>query len=122
MYKPLLYINNYEVKNIIAYDDLASVQDGENSGRVPTLTMHRDILGRIMSINVTVGVSPVSEVRTLLGILKNPEITVRFLDTETDSYKTINCYCVDPQKERLEGMMDYFRSLSFVLNSIERYD
>lgn len=31
-YKPLLYLNDMEIKNIVEFDDLASTQDGENSG------------------------------------------------------------------------------------------
>ena len=121
-YKPLLYLNNVEIKNIIEYDDLASTQDGENSGRTPTLKMNRDILGRIMSITVKLGITEAATVRTILNILKQPNISVRFLDSETDSYKTIDCYCVDPKKTRLSGMIDYYQSLEFVLNSNARYD
>lgn len=121
-YKPLLYLNNVEIKNIIEYDDLASTQDGENSGRTPTLQMNRDILGRIMSITVKLGITEAATVRTILNILKQPNISVRFLDSETDSYKIIDCYCVDPKKTRLSGMIDYYQSLEFVLNSNARYD
>lgn len=121
-YKPLLYLNNVEIKNIVEYDDLASTQDGENSGRTPTLKMNRDILGRIMSITVKLGITEAATVRTILNILKQPNISVRFLDSETDSYKTIDCYCVDPKKTRLSGMIDYYQSLEFVLNSNARYD
>lgn len=121
-YKPLLYLNNVEIKNIIEYDDLASTQDGENSGRTPTLKMNRDILGRIMSITVKLGITEAATVRTILNILKQPNISVQFLDSETDSYKTIDCYCVDPKKTRLSGMIDYYQSLEFVLNSNARYD
>lgn len=121
-YKPLLYLNNVEIKNIIEYDDLASTQDGENSGRTPTLQMNRDILGRIMSITVKLGITEAAIVRTILNILKQPNISVRFLDSETDSYKIIDCYCVDPKKTRLSGMIDYYQSLEFVLNSNARYD
>lgn len=121
-YKPLLYLNNVEIKNIVEYDDLASTQDGENSGRTPTLQMNRDILGRIMSITVKLGITEAATVRTILNILKQPNINARFLDSETDTYKTINCYCVDPKKTRLSGMIDYYQSLEFVLNSNARYD
>lgn len=121
-YKPLLYLNGTEIKNIVEYDDLPSIQDGENSGRTPTLQMNRDILGRVMSITVKLGITPEATVRNILNILKNPNIVVKFLDSETDSYKTINCYCVDPKKTRLPGMMNYYQSLEFVLNSNGRYD
>ncbi|MFV0382320.1 MAG: hypothetical protein ACK5KR_08920 [Breznakia sp.] len=121
-YKTLLKIDNHEIKNIVAYDDLASTQDGENSGRVPSLYMNRDILGRIMSIDVTLGLTPANEVKTILTLLKNPAMSVQFRDSETDTLKTTSCYCVDPKKERLEGMMDYFRSVQFQLVSNERYD
>lgn len=121
-YKPLLYLNGKEVKNIVSYNDLPSIQDGENSGRTPTLHMDRDILGRILNINVNVGLTPRSEGRELLNILKSPNITVKFLDSETDTYRTIDGYCIDPSKELLEGMMDYYRSISFIINSNERYD
>ena len=53
MYRPLLYLNNKEIKSIVNFNDLASIQDGDNSGRTPNLTMTRDILGRVMSITVT---------------------------------------------------------------------
>lgn len=121
-YKPLLYLNEIEIKNIVEYDDLPSIQDGENSGRSPTLQMNRDILGRVMSITVKLGVTEKSVVREILNILKNPNINVRFLDSETDTYKTIDCYCVDPKKTRMTGIMDYYQSLEFVLNSNARYD
>lgn len=121
-YKPLLYLNSMEIKNIVEYDDLASTQDGDNSGRTPTLKMNRDILGRIMSITVKVGVTDAATIRSILNILKQPNINVRFLDSETDTYKTIDCYCVDPKKNRLPGMIDYYQSLEFVLNSNARYD
>lgn len=121
-YKPLLYLNDTEIKNIVEYDDLASTQDGENSGRTPTLQMNRDILGRIMSITVKLGITEASVVRTILNILKQPNISVRFLDSETDSYKTIDCYCVDPKKTRLTGLIDYYESVEFTLNSNARYD
>lgn len=121
-YKPLLYLDEIEIKNIVEYDDLPSIQDGENSGRSPTLKMNRDILGRVMSITVKLGVTEKSVVREILNILKNPNINVRFLDSETDTYKTIDCYCVDPKKTRMTGIMDYYQSLEFVLNSNARYD
>lgn len=121
-YKPLLYLNDVEIKNIVEYDDLASTQDGENSGRTPTLQMNRDILGRIMSITVKLGITEAATVRTILNILKQPNIYVRFLDSETDSYKTIDCYCVDPKKTRLTGLIDYYESVEFTLNSNARYD
>lgn len=121
-YRPLLYLNNIEIKNIVEYDDLASIQDGENSGRTPTLVMDRDILGRILSISVKLGITPKATGREILNILKQPNISVKFLDSETDTYKTINCYCVDPTKTLLPGMMDYYQSISFVLNSNVRYD
>lgn len=121
-YKPLLYLNNMEIKNIVEYDDLASVQDGENSGRTPTLLMNRDILGRIMSITVKLGITDKATGRSILNILKQPNITAKFLDSETDTYKTVDCYCVDPKKVLLQGMIDYYESIEFVLNSNTRYD
>lgn len=121
-YKPLLYLNETEIKNIVEYDDLPSIQDGENSGRSPTLQMNRDILGRVMSITVKLGVTEKSVVREILNILKNPNINVRFLDSETDTYKTIDCYCVDPKKTLMEGLMDYYQEVEFTLNSNARYD
>ncbi len=75
-----------------------------------------------MSITVKLGVTEKSVVREILNILKNPNINVRFLDSETDTYKTIDCYCVDPKKNRMTGIMDYYQSLEFVLNSNARYD
>lgn len=121
-YKPLLYLNGKEIKNIIEYDDLPSIQDGENSGRSPTLQMNRDILGRVMSITVKLGVTEKSVVREILNILKNPNISVKFLDSETDTYKTIDCYCVDPKKTLMEGLMDYYQEVEFTLNSNARFD
>lgn len=121
-YRPLLYLNGNEIKNIVEFDDLASVQDGENSGRTPTLLMNRDILGRIMSISVKLGITDKTAGREILNILKSPNITVKFLDSETDTYKTVDCYCVDPKKALLPGMMDYYESIEFVLNSNARYD
>ncbi|WP_304960325.1 hypothetical protein [Thomasclavelia cocleata] len=121
-YKPLLYLNDMEIKNIVEFDDLASTQDGENSGRTPTLSMNRDILGRIMSITVKLGITDKTTGRSILNLLKKPNIKVRFLDSETDMYKTIDCYCVDPKKTLLPGMLDFYQSLEFVLNSNGRYD
>lgn len=121
-YKPLLYLNGKEVKHITAYDDLASIQDGENSGRTPTLVMDRDILGRIMSISVTVMWITKAEGMSLLNILKQPNITTKFLDSEKNDYSTMDCYCVDPQKKLANGYIDYYESISFVLNSNARYD
>lgn len=121
-YKPLLYLNDMEIKNIVEFDDLASTQDGENSGRTPTLSMNRDILGRIMSITVKLGITDKTTGRSILNLLKKPNIKVRFLDSETDMYKTIDCYCVDPKKTLLPGMFDFYQSLEFVLNSNGRYD
>lgn len=122
MYKPLLYMNNVEIKNIVEYDDLPSIQDGENSGRTPTLAMDRDILGRVLSINVKLGITDKSTGRTILNILKSPNINVRFLDSESDTYKVANCYCVDPKKTLMAGLMDFYQDISFVLNSNARYD
>lgn len=122
MYKPLLFLNGKEIHEIVSFDDLPSIQDGENSGRTPGLIMDRDILGRIMSISVELGITKRSEGIEILNILKIPNITVKFLDTESDAYKTIDCYCIDPKKELMEGCMDYFKSISFVLNSNGRYD
>lgn len=122
MYKPLLYLNNIEVKNIIDYNDLASTQDGENSGRTPTLQMNRDILGRIMSITVKLGVTDRAIGKDLLNILKSPNIATKFLDSELDDYRTIDCYCVDPKKTLMPGLMNYYQSIEFTLNSNERYD
>ncbi|OCN03597.1 hypothetical protein A4S06_05395 [Erysipelotrichaceae bacterium MTC7] len=121
-YKTLLVIDGVTINNIVSYDDLASTQDGEKSGRVPSLHMNRDILGRIMSIDVTLGITPVNEGMVILNLLKNPEMRVQFRDSETDTLKTIECYCVDPKKSRLEGMMDYFETIQFQLVSIARYD
>lgn len=121
-FKPLLYLNGTEIKNIVEFDDLPSIQDGENSGRTPTLVMDRDILGRIMSITVKLGITDKATGRSILNMLKQPNITVKFLDSETDTYKTIDCYCVDPQKTLLPGMLDYYQDISFVLNSNARYD
>lgn len=121
-YKTLLIIDGVTIHNIVAFDDLPSTQDGDNSGRVPSLQMNRDILGRIMSIEVTLGITPASTVQTILNLLKNPTMTVQFRDSESDALKTINCYCIDPQKERLEGMMDYYKSVQFRLVSNGRYD
>lgn len=121
-FKPLLYLNGTEIKNIVEFDDLPSIQDGENSGRTPTLVMDRDILGRIMSITVKLGITDKATGRSILNILKQPNITAKFLDSETDTYKTIDCYCVDPQKNLLPGMLDYYQDISFVLNSNARYD
>ncbi|MEG0475038.1 MAG: hypothetical protein RR548_04995 [Carnobacterium sp.] len=122
MYKPLLYLNNKEIKEIVQYDDAPSIQDGENSGRTPTLSMDRDILGRILSINVSIGITSRAEGMLILNILKSPNITVKFLDSETDTYKTIDCYCVDPKKELLDGMMSYYKSITFELKSNTRFD
>ena len=121
-YKPLLYLNDIEIKNIVEFDDLASTQDGENSGRTPTLLMNRDILGRILSITVKLGITDKATGRSILNILKQPNINVRFLDSESDSYKNVDCYCVDPKKTLLTGMMDYYETMEFVLNSNARYD
>jgi hypothetical protein len=121
-YKALLFLNDYEIKNIVDYDDLASTQDGENSGRTPSLKMTRDILGRVMSITVQLGITNGVTVRKILNILKKPNIEVKFLNSETNEYSTISCYCVDPKKKRLKGMMDYYESLEFVLNSNGRFD
>lgn len=121
-YKALLFLNEHEVKNIVDYSDLASVQDGENSGRTPTLKMNRDILGRIMSINVKLGVTSKAEVKTLLNILKKPNIKVRFLNSEIDDYSNVDCYCVDPKRTRLPGISDYYQSVEFTLNSNGRFD
>ncbi|MEG2253750.1 MAG: hypothetical protein RSC33_00315 [Vagococcus sp.] len=122
MYKPLLYLNNKEIKEIVQYDDAPSIQDGENSGRTPTLSMDRDILGRILSINVSLGITSRAEGMLIINILKSPNITVKFLDSETDTYKTIDCYCVDPKKELLDGMMSYYKSITFELKSNTRFD
>ena len=65
-----LIIDGYEVKNLVDYDDLLSTQDGENSGRNPSLFMNRDILGRILSITAKVGITPQSEAQVLLQKLK----------------------------------------------------
>ena len=122
MYKPLLYLNNVEIKNIVEYDDLPSTQDGENSGRTPTLAMDRDILGRVLSINIKLGITDKPTGRAILNILKSPNINVRFLDSESDTYKVADCYCVDPKKNLMVGLMDFYQDISFVLNSNARYD
>lgn len=122
MYRPLLYLNNKEIKSIVNFNDLASIQDGDNSGRTPNLTMTRDILGRIMSISVTIGVISRKDGMDILNILKEPNITVKFLDSETDEYRTVDCYCIDPKKTLMPGLMDYYQNIEFVLNSNERYD
>ncbi len=121
-YKALLYLNGKEIKNITSYNDLPSIQDGQDSGRTPGLVMDRDILGRIMNISVNLGITSRADGREILNILKSPNISVKFLDSETDTYKTIDCYCIDPQKELLEGLIDYYKTISFVLNSNRRYD
>lgn len=121
-YKQLLYIDGYEVPNITSYDDLLSEQDGENSGRTPNLNMNRDILGRIASISVKLGPTEGSVVRKILGILKKSDITVKFLNSETNNYSTISCYCIDPKKEKLATMGDYYKSLDFTLVSNRRFD
>lgn len=121
-YKPLLYLNDVEITNITDYDDLASIQDGEGSGRTPSLKMNRDILGRIMSINVRLGITKGSTVREILNILKKPNINVKFLNSETDDYSIIECYCIDPKKQRLPGLMDYYKSVEFKLVSNGRFD
>lgn len=122
MYKPLLYLNGIEIKNIVEYDDAPSIQDGENSGRTPTLSMDRDILGRVLSISVKLGITDKKTVRSILNILKSPNISTKFLDSETDTYKTVDCYCVDPKKTLISGLIDYYQELSFVLNINTRYD
>lgn len=122
MYRPLLYLNNKEIKSIVNFNDLASIQDGDNSGRTPNLTMTRDILGRIMSISVTIGIISRKDGMDILNILKEPNITVKFLDSETDEYRTVDCYCIDPKKTLMPGLMDYYQNIEFVLNSNERYD
>jgi len=121
-YRPLLYIDDYEVPNITEYDDLLSEQDGENSGRTPNLTMNRDILGRIASISVKLGATEGNIVRKILDILKKSDITVKFLNSETNDYSTISCYCIDPKKERLPGIQDYYKSMEFSLISNRRFD
>ncbi|MEG0314127.1 MAG: hypothetical protein RR646_02570 [Erysipelotrichaceae bacterium] len=122
MYKPLLYLNGIEIKNIVEYDDSPSIQDGENSGRTPTLSMDRDILGRVLSISIKLGITDKTTVRAILNILKSPNISTKFLDSETDTYKTVDCYCVDPKKTLIPGLIDYYQDLSFVLNINTRYD
>lgn len=121
-YKALLYLNGVEVKNIVEYDDLPSIHDGENSGRSPSLKMNRDILGRIMSITVKLGITDKETGRSLLNTLKSPNISVKFLDSETDTYKTIDCYCVDPKKSLIPGLTNFYKEIDFVLNSNGRYD
>jgi hypothetical protein len=121
-YKTLLIIDGTTINNIVSYNDLPSTQDGDNSGRVPSLQMNRDILGRIMSIDVSLGITPATDVQMILNLLKNPNMVVQFRDSESDTLKTINCYCIDPEKERLEGMMDYYKSVQFRLVSNGRYD
>ena len=122
MYRPLLYLNNKEIKSIVNFNDLASIQDGDNSGRTPNLTMTRDILGRVMSITVTLGIISRQDGMDILNILKEPNINVKFLDSETDQYRTVDCYCIDPKKILMPGLMDYYQSMEFILNSNERYD
>lgn len=118
-----LIIDGYEVKNLVDYNDLLSTQDGEDSGRNPALIMNRDILGRILSITVKVGVTPKSEAKILLQKLKNPAMSVQFCNSETDKMETCSSmYCVDPKKTRLEGMFDYFKEIEFTLNSNAKYD
>ncbi len=121
-YKQLLYINGYEVPNIISYEDLLSEQDGENSGRTPNLNMNRDILGRIANISVKLGPTEGSVIRKILAILKKNDITVKFLNSEINDYSIISCYCIDPKKEKLATMGDYYKSLDFTLVSNGRVD
>lgn len=121
-YKQLLYINGYEVPNIISYEDLLSEQDGENSGRTPNLNMNRDILGRIANISVKLGPTEGSVIRKILAILKKNDITVKFLNSEINDYSIISCYCIDPKKEKLATMGDYYKSLDFTLVSNGRFD
>ena len=119
----ILEIDGYEITNIIDYDDFLSTQDGETSGRNPNLTMNREILGRILSINVKIGVTSASKAKTILNKLKNPTMLVRFHNSEKNALDTCNSmYCVDPKKNRLEGMFDTFESIEFTLNSNERWD
>lgn len=120
MYKPVLYLNGAEIKNITSYNDLLSEQDGENSGRTPNLNMHRDILGRLLSITAKVEYLTFDEGKALLNILKNHSIQVKFLNSETGSYSTVSCYCVDPKKEQIPG--GYFKLIEFTLNSNGRFD
>ena len=122
MYRPLLYLNNKEIKSIVSFNDLASIQDGDNSGRTPNLTMTRDILGRVMSITVTLGIISRQDGADILKILKEPNINVKFLDSETDQYRIVDCYCIDPKKTLMPGLMDYYQNIEFILNSNERYD
>lgn len=118
-----LIIDGYEVKNLVDYDDLLSTQDGENSGRNPSLFMNRDILGRILSITAKVGITPQSEAQVLLQKLKNPTMSVQFYNSEKGGMETCSSmYCVDPKKVRLSGMFDFFESIEFTLNSNSKYD
>lgn len=119
----ILEIDGYEIANIVAYDDLPSTQDGENSGRNPNLTMNREILGRVLSINVKLGITHASVAEIILNKLKNPSMVVRFHNSETNELDTCNSmYCVDPKKVRLTGMFDYYESIEFTLNSNGRWD
>lgn len=120
MYKPLLYLKGKEIKNLTSYNDLLSEQDGENSGRTPTLIMHRDILGRLLSITAKVEYVTLAEGMELLNILKDHSIQAKFLNSETGEYSTASCYCVDPKKEMIPG--GYFKSIEFTLNSNRRFD
>lgn len=119
----ILEIDGYEITNIVDYDDLPSTQDGENSGRNPNLTMNREILGRVLSINVKLVITHKSVAEIILKKLKNPSMVVRFHNSETNKLDTCNSmYCIDPKKNRLEGMFDYYESIEFTLNSNERWD
>jgi hypothetical protein len=121
-YTQLLYINDYAVPNLTSYDDLLSEQDGENSGRTPTLKMNRDILGRIASITAKVEFVDRATGQKILNILKKHNITVKFLNSETGNYSTISCYCVDPKKELAVGLMSYYKYIEFTLNSNSKFD
>lgn len=118
-----LIIDGYEVKNLTAYNDLLSTQDGEDSGRNPALVMNRDILGRVLSITAKVGIISQDEGAVLLQKLKNPEMSVQFYNSESGKIETCSSmYCVDPKKTRMDGMFDYYKEIEFTLNSNMKYD
>lgn len=118
-----LKINGVEITNLVEYDDLLSTQDGDDSGRNPALVMNRDILGRILSITAKKGVCTQAEGMQLLNLLKNPEMSVEYYNSETGKMETCSSmYCVDPKKSRVEGMFNYFKEIEFTLNSNQKYD
>lgn len=109
----------------VPYDHLTDYKcgihdiDADTSGRNDlTGDMHRDRVNVKRTVNFTLSYINIEQMSTILQLIKNPDFTVKYFDTQDAVVKTGIFNCGDREPEFCEGSCEIYKPMKFEFTEV----